>query len=147
MQPNPSERVIMWRTSIRVTGKRSFPGCSNISRRIDRCRSSWITIPGGSACSWKRNTVRAAPGRIWRKAPMSGGFACACYPIGVRNLLRSVTSNPDVPVVTRSHREFTRCADDRGLSRAERLEIVSLVAALGVTECSAWLIPMLERNG
>lgn len=33
------------------------------------------------------------------------------------------------------------------LSRAERLEIISLVAAAGVTECSAWLVPMLERGG
>lgn len=78
---------------------------------------------------------------------MSGGFVCACYPTGVQNLLKSFTSNPDVPVVTLSHREFTRSADNRCLSRAERLEIISLVAAVGVTESSAWLVPMLERDG
>ena len=78
---------------------------------------------------------------------MSGGFACTCYPTGVRNLLKSFASNPDVPAVTLSHREFTRSAGDRCLSRAERLEIISLVAAVGVTECSAWLVPILERDG
>jgi len=34
----------------------------------------------------------------------------------------------------------------RSLSRAERLEIISLVAAAGATECSAWIVPMLERD-
>lgn len=34
----------------------------------------------------------------------------------------------------------------RRLSRAERLEIVSLVAAVGMNECSAWIIPVLERG-
>jgi hypothetical protein len=62
-------------------------------------------------------------------------------------LPKSSTSNADVPVVTLSHREFSRSRAGRGLSRAERLEIISLVAAAGVTECSAWLVPVLERNG
>lgn len=35
----------------------------------------------------------------------------------------------------------------RRLSRAERLEIISLVAAAGMSECSAWMIPTLERSG
>lgn len=39
------------------------------------------------------------------------------------------------------------CSGDRRLSRAERMEIISLVAAVGVNEFSAWLIPMLERGG
>lgn len=136
-EPNPSERVIHVAEIDRVTGTRSFPGYSSISRRINRCRSSWITIPGGSACSSKRNTDRAAPGRILRMVPMSGGFVCACYPTGVQNLLKSLTSNPDAPTVTLTHREFTRSADDRCLSRAERMEIISLVAAVGDTESSA----------
>ena len=38
-------------------------------------------------------------------------------------------------------------ANDRCLSRAERLEIISLVAAVGMSECSAWINPMLERGG
>jgi len=33
-------------------------------------------------------------------------------------------------------------ANDRCLSRAERLEIISLVAAVGMSECSALIIPM-----
>lgn len=40
-----------------------------------------------------------------------------------------------------------RSPDFRGLSRAERLEFISLVAAVGISECSAWIIPMLERGG
>lgn len=32
------------------------------------------------------------------------------------------------------------------LSRAERLEIISLVAAVGINECSAWIISVLERG-
>lgn len=35
----------------------------------------------------------------------------------------------------------------RRVSRAERLEIISLVAAAGMSECSAWMIPTLERSG
>ncbi len=35
----------------------------------------------------------------------------------------------------------------RALSRAERLEVISLVATIGPSECSAWIIPMLERGG
>jgi hypothetical protein len=62
-------------------------------------------------------------------------------------LPKSSTSDPDVPVVNLSHREFSRSTAGRCLSRAERLEIISLVAAAGVTECSAWLVPVLERNG
>jgi len=40
----------------------------------------------------------------------------------------------------------SRRADDRCLSRAERLEIISQVATMGMSECSAWIIPMLERG-
>lgn len=51
----------------------------------------------------------------------------------IRDLLRYSKSN--------------RCADEGCLSRAERLEIISLVATVGMSECSAWLILMLERGG
>ena len=45
------------------------------------------------------------------------------------------------------HDEPGSCRAGRNLSRAERLEIISLVAAVGMSECSAWIIPMLERGG
>jgi len=71
------ERVINTRTLIRNTDARSFLACSSLAR-INRCRSSWITIPGGAACSSKRLTARAAPGRFWRKARyLAGSFAPA----------------------------------------------------------------------
>jgi len=40
--------------------------------------------------------------------------------------------------------ESGRCWGSGSLSRAERLEIISPVAALGMSECSAWIIPVLE---
>jgi len=43
------------------------------------------------------------------------------------------------------HDESDGC--ERDLSRAERLEIISLVTAVGMSECSAWMIPTLERCG
>ena len=44
------------------------------------------------------------------------------------------------------HEQSNRCRAARNLSRAERLEIISMVAAVGMSECSAWIIPMLERD-
>jgi hypothetical protein len=41
--------------------------------------------------------------------------------------------------------EFGRCSSGC-LSRAERLEIISLVAAVAMSECCTWIIPMLERG-
>ncbi len=46
----------------------------------------------------------------------------------------------------RRRNESGRSPDGRGLSCAERLEIMSLVAAVGMNECSAWIIPMLDRG-
>lgn len=40
-----------------------------------------------------------------------------------------------------------RRSNDGRRSRAERLEIIFRVAAAGVNECSAWIIPTLERSG
>lgn len=45
------------------------------------------------------------------------------------------------------HDASVRCSGDGRLSRAGRLEMISLVAAVGMSECSAWIIPMLERVG
>ncbi|WP_280705545.1 hypothetical protein [Bradyrhizobium sp. BR13661] len=42
--------------------------------------------------------------------------------------------------------KFSWRLGDGRLSRSEKLEIISLVAAIGVSECSAWLIPILERD-
>ena len=75
---------------------------------------------------------------------MSGGFVCARDPTGVQNVLDA--SKPDAPIGDLRNRNLTRSVDPRCLSRAERLEIISLVAA-GVSECSAWIVPMLERDG
>lgn len=41
------------------------------------------------------------------------------------------------------HGKAFRCSC---LSRSERLEIISLIAAVDTSECSAWVIPMLERG-
>jgi len=76
---------------------------------------------------------------------MSGGFVCACYATGAQNLLNS--SNPDAPIGDLRNRNLARCVDGRWFSQAERLEIISLVAAVGFSECSAWIVPMLERDG
>jgi hypothetical protein len=46
-----------------------------------------------------------------------------------------------------SHDESGNSRAGRNLSRAERLEMISVVAAVGMSECAAWLIPMLERGG
>jgi hypothetical protein len=40
-----------------------------------------------------------------------------------------------------------RRSRDERLSRAERLKTISVVAAVGMSECSTWIIPMLERGG
>jgi len=42
--------------------------------------------------------------------------------------------------------ESGQCRGSGSLSRAERMEMISLVAAFGMNECSAWFIPMLERG-
>lgn len=47
----------------------------------------------------------------------------------------------------RASTQSNRSTDDGRLSRAERLEIISLVAMVGSSECSAWIIPLLERGG
>jgi hypothetical protein len=78
---------------------------------------------------------------------MSGGFVCGFYPPGVEILPKSFTVTSDVPVGDLRHCKSSRGADDRCLSRAERLKIISLIAAVGMSECSAWINPMLERGG
>ncbi|WP_194478115.1 hypothetical protein [Bradyrhizobium sp. CCBAU 53338] len=40
----------------------------------------------------------------------------------------------------------SRWPRDGRRSRAERLEIISCVAATGMSECSAWIVPILERT-
>jgi hypothetical protein len=44
------------------------------------------------------------------------------------------------------HGKSNRRTNEGCRSRAERLEIISLVATAGMGECSAWIIPMLERG-
>jgi hypothetical protein len=63
---------------------------------------------------------------------MSGAFVCACSVSGAAIMGKS-------PASLR--------ADDYRLSPAERLEIISLIAAVGSAEGSAWIVPMLERGG
>lgn len=53
----------------------------------------------------------------------------------------------DVPAAgSLRYETSSRHSGYRGLSRAERLEIISLVAAAGASECSAWILPMLEHD-
>ena len=79
---------------------------------------------------------------------MSGGFVCAYSSRRARIMGKSPTSTSDMPIGDlRRHAISGRHADDRCLSRAERLEIISAVAAVGMGECSAWIIPMLEHGG
>ncbi len=61
-------------------------------------------------------------------------------------MLSSLTSNSGAPIGDLRHRDLADRVDGRSLSRAERLEIISLVAAVGITECSAWIVPILERD-
>ena len=79
---------------------------------------------------------RAARGHIWKRVPISGEFACG-----------SSGSGMEIMIELPCHEQSDRCRADRNLSRAERLEIISMVAAVEMSECSAWIIPMLERGG
>lgn len=45
------------------------------------------------------------------------------------------------------HDESARGRGGHNLSCAERLEAISVLATVGMSECSAWIIPMLERGG
>jgi uncharacterized protein (DUF2249 family) len=82
-----------------------------------------------------RAMARTAPGHIWRKARTSGAFVCASSALGVETIA-------DLG----RYDESGRCWGSGSLSRAERLEFISLVAALVMGECWAWIIPMLERG-
>lgn len=55
---------------------------------------------------------------------------------------RSARCGQRPPLDGRSRRWF----NDGRLSRAERLEMIFCVAAAGTSECSAWIIPILERS-
>lgn len=62
---------------------------------------------------------------------------------------KSLASTSDVPIgyplrYGKSNR-YSGGGSGR-LSRAERLEIICLVVAAGMSECSAWIIPLLERD-
>ena len=67
---------------------------------------------------------------------MSGALVCVFCPP------RTATMAADLE----RHDESDPCSG-RDLSRAERLEMISLVAAVGMSECPAWMIPTLERSG
>lgn len=54
-------------------------------------------------------------------------FACACSVLGPVTMID--------PLDSHGH-----------LSRTERLEIISCVAAAEMGECSAWIVPMLEHS-
>jgi hypothetical protein len=45
------------------------------------------------------------------------------------------------------HEESGRGRGGHNLSRAERLETILVLATVGISECSAWIIPMLEHGG
>lgn len=79
---------------------------------------------------------------------MFGGFVCGCSGPGAETMDKSRAWTSDMPTGDLlRHGKSKRCADEGCLSRAERLEIISLVATVGMSECSAWLILMLERGG
>lgn len=72
---------------------------------------------------------------------MSGVFACACSAAGPGTMADAPATTLDVPDGDPQRHGKCYC-----LSRTERLEIISLVAAADMSECSAWVIPMLERG-
>jgi hypothetical protein len=61
-------------------------------------------------------------------------------------------TNPPISRLRRSGQRLAaadtsqRLGSERRRSRAERLDIIFRVAAAGASECSAWIIPMLERG-
>jgi hypothetical protein len=68
-------------------------------------------------------------------------------------MLRASRTEPEIDVADLDPRyRHAGWHDDCGrcwggaLSRAERLEIISLVAAVGMSECVASIIPLLERG-
>lgn len=80
---------------------------------------------------------------------MSGAFVCVCVcsASGPETMIDSLTSLSDVSVGDlRRHGESSRCSGDGRLSRTERLEIISFVAAAGMSECSAWIVPMRAQR-
>src|SRR5262245_55306795 len=105
-------------------------------------------IPGGSAENSRRVTARAAPGYIWRKGRMFGAFVCASSTLGVETMVeRQISASDALSNDIGQRNKFDRPCSDARLSPAERLEIIALVAAVGISECSAWIIPVLERDG
>ena len=79
---------------------------------------------------------------------MSGVSASACFTLGAKTMAEPLGFRPNAPHdLSLRHRRPSPSPADRGLSRAERLEIVSLIAAAGISECSGWVIPVLERSG
>jgi hypothetical protein len=76
---------------------------------------------------------------------MSGAFVCACFALGVEIMTEPLasTSRATLGDLLRHHGS-SRYPDSR--SRTERLEIISLIAGGGISECSAWIIPMLENG-
>lgn len=78
---------------------------------------------------------------------MSGAFACACSALGVRTMAESVGSISGIPARgPERHGKPSRYVGHGRPSRAERLEIISRIAAVGVSECSAWIVAILERS-
>lgn len=75
---------------------------------------------------------------------MSGAFACACSNAEPKTMA-------DPSSLRRSGQLYTadgKPSWPRGgrLSRAERMEIFCCIAATGMSDCPAWIIPMLERS-
>jgi len=85
-------------------------------------------------------------GHIWRKAPMSGAFACACSAAGARTMANSVSSASGVPIRDPGRHGKSGRYVDGYLSRTERMEIITHVAAAGMRECSAGIVRILERS-
>ena len=79
---------------------------------------------------------------------MSGAFVCASSTLGVQTMVeRQISASDALSNDIGRRNKFDRPCNDARLSPAERLEIISLVAAVGISECSAWIIPVLERDG
>jgi hypothetical protein len=61
-------------------------------------------------------------------------------------------TSPSISRMRRSGRRLAaadtsqRLSGEGRRSRAERLDIIFRVAAAGASECSAWVIPLLERS-
>ena len=78
---------------------------------------------------------------------MSGALACACSALGMGTMAESVGSISDVPIRNPGRTASPANSSATAASRARRgWKSFSRIAAVGVSECSAWIVPILERS-